>query len=237
MAEILFETSEALADPSNPSHACCSACGNVQPIENFTRSASTMQAHRWGWDVQRDRKNFDYVGTACNACAAKKKKASERCFDYDAYDRRLKLSGRYEYKVEHPTKPHTFITKREFMVMAMREKRKRGQRKGGIKGLQTRFSTEYTALVKQATNEVARASAQLRTSVRLTEAATPYLEAYITHTKNIVSYIKDGRKRALKPKASPCDYINPNSKHTQYTRELYRQLTGVDRAHVAAKYL
>ncbi len=225
MTEILYEKIEHLEDPSNPSHALCSACGNLQPIENFMRKPSTLQAHQWGWDTKRDMKGRLYVGAECNVCWKKQKNKNSRYHDYNAYDRKLRLSGRYEYKVQHPDNPHLLITMREAMVLAKREQRRQLKVAGGLKGARSRFAGEYKELVRLLENETARAYAQIKRGVRITTNAREYLEQYLD------------QKAALHPKEKPSDYMVLTNIARRNAITLYNQLTSYERSIVASKYL
>lgn len=239
--EILFQTTELLADPSNPSHACCSECGNVKPIGSFRRRATALQAKVWGWDKQRDRKDRTYTAKDCNACALKKRRA-RKYTDYVQYDKLLRLTGRYEFEVPHPDKKTkngepVYITERERMVLAKKKRGKDAQKEGGRKGIRQRYATHYADLKKQVVRELDRTYKQIKVGSRIPECAKPYLTAYTTVLRAIKHDINLAYEEGKHPKATPNDYINATSITTKQTRELFRNLSGEHKELVAKKFL
>lgn len=239
MAELLFEIDEYLADPANPSHASCSTCGIVQPIENFKRKASALQAVAWGWDEMRDKKDALFTSNECNKCATKRAKRA-RYFDYTAYDQKLYLTGRYEFMVKDPRFPKRgdkFITQRQAMVLAMRNERLQRKVKGGRKAIRNRYAEDYANLTKQVTAELARIKHQANKMDKITDEGRVYLEEYVEHLKLVRENIKLEKKAALKPKESPVHYVNHESLITQNAKALYSNLKGGEREIIASKYL
>ena len=239
MAELLFEIDELLADPANPSHASCSTCGKVQPIENFKRKASSLQAASWGWDEMRDKRGALFTSNECNKCATKRANRA-RYFDYTAYDQKLYLLGRYEYMVKDPRFPNRgdkFITKRQEMVMRVRQERLQKKVEGGKKAIRSRYADDYAELTKQITAEIARVKYQREKMDGITSDAKVYLHEYASHLKAIRESIKLEKKAALKPKDSPINYINHDALITANAKAIYRNLSGHEREVVACKYL
>lgn len=239
MTELLFEIDELLADPANPSHALCSTCGSVQPIENFKRKASALQAERWGWSRLIDKRDAVYLSNECRKCDAKRKRRA-RFFDYTAYDRKLFLSGKYEFMVKDPRFPKRgdkFITQREAMVLAVKQSRRERQVEGGKKAIRNRYADDYANLIKRITSELARIKYQASKMDGITQQGRAYLEEYVEHLKLVRENIKLEKKAALKPKDSPIQYINHDSLITQNAKALYRSLLGGEREIIASKYL
>lgn len=239
MAELLFEIDEYLADPANPSHALCSTCGIVQPIENYKRKASALQAAAWGWDEMQDKKNALFTSNECNKCATKRAHRA-RYFDYTAYDRKLYLSGKYEFMVKDPRFPNRgdkFITQRQAMVLAVKQERLQRKVEGGRKAIRSRYADDYTRLLKQVTAEIARVKYQRNKMETRTPEACIYLDEYTAHLKLVRENIKLEKQAALKPKDSPVQYVNHDALLTQNAKALYRSLRGGEREIVASKFL
>lgn len=243
MSEILYEHTELLADPSNPDHACCSRCGKIQPIENFTRKPSLLQAERWGWNDKRDTKGKLYVGKECNACAkiSKAKEPRNKRFDYHAYDKLLALTGRYEYLVQDPRysiDKSVYITKRESMVLDARERNKEKQRAAGRRSLKKQWEPIFKGFAHAVKNEKQRAQAQLRQMAGLSEEAKDYLTAYITHLEAINGNIRADRYDTFKqPRETVQSYINPLAMTTKDVAALYRELSYAEKERVACKFI
>lgn len=237
MAEPIFTHTEYLSDPANPSHAWCSSCSTLQPIENFIRKPTRLQAANWGWDKMRDKRGAMFLSNECNACA-KKRKVRARHFDYDAYNRELQLTGRYEYLVANPKKPKEYIHKRELMVAEMRERRKDKQRASGTRSYKKQQKPVYTAFMYALRVEKQRVRLQIKQMKDLTPTATAYLHAYMAHLDAINGNIRTERYDACKQaRESINHYINPLAITTKESKALFLKLGGYERERVACKFL
>lgn len=240
--KILFDTIEPLSNHATPSHACCSECGNIKPIEDFKRKATKEQAFVWGWDKQRDRKDRTYTGKSCNDCY-KAMKRRPKPFDYSAYNKKLHRTGRYEYLVPHPDTTRTkngepiYITQREAMIWHKRAEGQLRKQEGGRKALRSRFAKEFAELQRLITNELARVKAQLTRGTRTPLEGVYYLRAYDNHLRHIRRTINLEKQAPLHPKLHPSNYINTKALATIEARELFRNLSGEHKELVAKKYL
>ena len=232
--EILFTHTELLADPANPEHAYCSGCDSVQPIKNFRRRPSPLLLEKWGWDRLLDKKNSTHIFKVCNRCA-KKDRLFPRCFDYDRYDRALKLTGQHEFVVI--TKDGERMTQRELMVQQKREKRREGKIKGGKKAQRTRYRQQYIELHKQLRAEIACVKYQRTKMQHLSPNAHAYLLAYAVHLQSIIDTMLLDKNEPRKPKPTPADYVNPNSLPTRTAYQYYETLSSLEKERVSSKYL
>ena len=232
--EILFTHTELLADPANPEHAYCSGCDSVQPIKNFRRRPSPLLLEKWGWDKLLDKRHATHTFNTCNKCA-KKERLFPRCFDYDRYDRALKLTGQHEYIVI--TKDGERMTQRELMVKQKREKRREGKIKGGKKAQRTRYRQQYLELHKQLRAEIACVKYQRTRMKHLTPNAHAYLIAYTEHLKTLIDSLLIAKEAPMKPKQTPADYVNPDSLPTRNANQYYKTLSSLERERVSSKYL
>jgi hypothetical protein len=234
----LFETIEPLADAANPDAACCPTCLEVKPIEYFMRRPSVLEAKRWGWDKLRDKKHARYVGKECNDCAvARRAKSIEKAFDYEAYDLALMATGRYETIVPHPDKPYTFITRREALVLAKREERRKRKVVAGRKSYAKRQAPVYSAFLKALRNERARIKAKIK-SDKTGDKARDFCEAYLEYLTGVAEAIDYERVyKVVQAKETIQDYAPHSVKLFKETREAYQRLGGGDREHVNARYL
>jgi len=240
MAEILFEQIELLADPANPDHAWCSSCNTLQPIENFRRRASLLQAERWGWNDLRDKTKAVYTGKDCNECAAERKRNSTY-FDYVAYDKELQLTGRYEYEVPDPRYPlyhNKFITKREAMVLEVRAKRGEGKVRGGIKGYRKRQAPVYADHLKAIRNERQRAYGWGRQMKGLSEAALEFAKDYDAYLQTLAERIKDEKTcKLVQAKPYVENYIMPDAPLEKELSAKFRALYAVERDRLKPRYV
>lgn len=240
MSEILFEHDELLADPANPECAWCSSCNTLQPIENFRRRASLLQAERWGWNELRDKKHAVYTGKDCNECAAERKRTSNY-FDYVAYEKELQLTGRYEYEVPDPRYPlyhNKYIPKRQAMVLEMRAKRGEGKVRGGIKGYRKRQQPVYAAHLKAIRVERQRVYAWGRQMKGLSDAALAFAKNYDAYLITLAQRVKDEQQcKLVQPKPYVEGYMMPNAPIEKELAVKFRALYAVERDRLKPRYV
>lgn len=237
--EIAFVIEQPLDDPANPSHAYCSACDNVKPIEQFKRLATASQARVWGWDRQRNKEDRIFTGKICNDCDKAKPKRKHP-MSLIEYDKKLRLSGRYEMEVpdpDHKGLTPKFITLRALMVRRRKKAGKDKQKAGGKKAIRSRCSADYANLTRQVQNEIYKAEAQIKQGKSVEQTSHAYLDAYLDHLRSLRSTIKTAKAKPEFPKPSPAHYINNDSKLAQETRALYEALPRAQKEVVARKYL
>lgn len=241
MADFLFEVDEPMGNPKEPEAAWCPECKTVQPIENFRRRPSILQAANWGWYGLRDMKHATYTGVECNECDNKAKR-NAKSIDYAAYDRELRLLGKYEYLVPDPREPlykNVFVTKREEMVLLLRAKRGEGRVRGGIKGFQRKQSPIYTQLLKELRVEKQRAYTWGRQMHGLSVEALEFADLYREYLTTLADRIK-GAKTANPPKkALPYveSYMDKTAKLDREVVEAFRELGGAERERLSPRYV
>ena len=228
--EILFTRTELLADPSNPSHAYCSACEKVKPIKLFTRKVPPLLMQKWGWDKLLDKRGATYTFSTCNQCAKRK-----RPLNYDRYDATLKATGRHEFVVQLPT--GETMTQRELLI---KQKRVEGRARKVISGRKVQVKKQaaaYTPLQNKLKSELAKVKYQRTRMENLTEQAQNYLTHYAEHLFSLREHILACKANGRKPKPSPTDYANPNALPTKQARQAYTKLGGVELERVSSTYL
>ena len=228
--EILFTRTELLADPSNPSHAYCSACDKVKPIKSFTRRVPPLLMQKWGWDKLLDKRGATYAFATCNYCAKK-----NRPMNYDRYDAALKATGQHEYTVI--TKDGQRMTHREYLIKQKREEGRARKVISGRKVQLKKHASAYAPLQNKLKSEIAKVKYQRTRMEHLTEEAQNYLTHYTEHLASLRENILNAKQSALKPKPSPSDYINNNAIPTKNSRQAYEKLGGVERERVSKTYL
>ena len=240
MSEILFEKTEHLADPANPEHAWCSSCNTLQPIENFRRRPSLLQAERWGWNDLMDKTRAVYTGKDCNECAAERKRTSTY-FDYAAYEKELQLTGRYEYLVPDPRYPlhhNKFIPKRQAMVHELRAKRGEGKVRGGVKGYRKRQAPVYAEHLKAIRNERQRVYGWKKQMKNLTAAALTFANEYDEYLVSLAFRIKDEKTlKLVQAKPYVENYIMPDAPLEKEIAAKFRALYAVERDRLKPRYV
>ena len=174
----------------------------------------------------------------------------------DDYDAELKAQGTHEYMVPNPYRKYNttkeryigteFVPMRYVMVMQYKEEQRQRRRDGTQAAKKRKYAPQYTelfALMKLETNRVRNRMRGVKQGrkyvITIDEPTQAFCRLYMAHLESVKEGIRKARfaPTAIAPKASPLDYINPDSLATQQAKEAYRRLSSKNAESIRPRYL
>lgn len=240
----ILQITYPLTDEANPSHAYCSECKSVKPIESFTRKPTPLQFRSWWGDLPYE-KHRTYIGKECNACSLGRTQ-NKNTFDYYAYEETLRLDPKNHVLVPNkfkgkgtPKNPAPTADHIPLYVALVWKRRMQGRLRlsnARIKNVRNRSEPQYKALILLLRKERNRIKMRIRNGA--SESAVEFCKAYIEHLVWIAKTVQAKREVSSESaKDSPLAYVNDDRPETQRAKAAYRKLTSKDAEIVRPRYL